>query len=214
MKSRESAWMSLSTAHAQVSQQFGEQQGVSGLQEALCSGKIPSQGRLAFPDGLDGKKSLFQKVWAFAIVKWGESRIRLNISEIDDEMILSWWWYFRPAMAKPLPPMSAGDDIVFAEVEIGRQDFAVWLASPTPLPQRKSRGKSGPKVPGGRDEEIKKRISAGNYPGAPGVNIPHKTFCDEIRSACGGWANNRERRPARGYSDRAILRALSNLRST
>jgi hypothetical protein len=46
----------------------------------------------------------------------------------------------------------------------------------------------------------------------PGQDQPWKTFCDAIRDDTDGWTQGADRRPKRGFSDKAIQRAVSDLR--
>jgi hypothetical protein len=54
-------------------------------------------------------------------------------------------------------------------------------------------------------EVIRKHLQNGN---APGSTIRWKSFCDKVRDDCDGWADKKERRSKRGYSDKSIQRAV------
>jgi hypothetical protein len=48
----------------------------------------------------------------------------------------------------------------------------------------------------------------------PPRTIPWKSFCNDVRNECNGWVGNgAKRRPAHGFSDKQIQRAVNDLRS-
>src|SRR5262249_5784923 len=46
----------------------------------------------------------------------------------------------------------------------------------------------------------------------PGQDQSWKTFCDAVRDDTDGWTQGPRRRPKRGFSDKTIQRAVSDLR--
>ena len=48
----------------------------------------------------------------------------------------------------------------------------------------------------------------------PPRTIPWKSFCNDVRNECNGWVGNgAKRRPAHGFGDKQIQRAVNGLRS-
>jgi hypothetical protein len=213
MKPAHSNSMPLAEAYASVCDRFGETQGRQALLRALIEGEIPSFGRrasLGCPNDRRGRiEGLPAPVWGFASIEWQENSIRFALSGVDDPQVLSWQLY-RP-VTEATEPVSVQDDMIYVEIEVSRTNFEEWANPETDLARSRNRGKPGPKVPKRRDDESKRRIATGDYPGAPNKNVPWDRFADEIRDACAGWSDRHDRRTARGFSDRAIERAVSRL---
>jgi|SRR6516164_991483 len=67
-----------------------------------------------------------------------------------------------------------------------------------------------PEGPEGRDRVIAQKLSAGVVPPR---TISWKTFCDDVRNECRGWiGNGATRKPALGFGDKQIQRAVKNLK--
>jgi hypothetical protein len=96
------------------------------------------------------------------------------------------------------------DECTISELEgkpayVAAEDLLDWLHEHSTLPQ------------GSRDRLIAQKLRKGINPGR---NTPWKPFCNVIRDECGGWVGNgAKRRPATGFSDKQIQRAVKDLRS-
>ena len=96
------------------------------------------------------------------------------------------------------------DECTIVELEgkpafVAAEDLRDWLRDHSALPQ------------GARDRVIAQKLRDGINPPR---NIPWKPFCDVIRDGCGGWVGNgTKRKPAHGFSDKQIQRAVKDLRS-
>jgi hypothetical protein len=55
---------------------------------------------------------------------------------------------------------------------------------------------------------ITRRLAEGDR---PGVTVQWKQFCDRVRDDLGGWADRKNGRPKRGYSQKSIQRAVTDL---
>jgi hypothetical protein len=96
------------------------------------------------------------------------------------------------------------DDCTIADLE-GKPAFVAvdelrdWLREHSSVPQ------------GARDQLIAQKLRAGINPPR---NKSWKEFCDLVRDECGGWiGNGAKRRPALGFGDKQIQRAVKDLRS-
>jgi hypothetical protein len=94
-------------------------------------------------------------------------------------------------------------DCTIAELEgkpafVAADDLRDWLHEHSTLPSD-------------RDRLIAQKLRAGINPPR---TIPWKPFCNDIRDGCGGWiGNGTKRKPAHGFSDKQIQRAVKDLRS-
>jgi hypothetical protein len=213
MKAPDSNAMPLGEAYARICDLYDEAPGKQMLRRALIEYKIPSFGRRASHGSPNDKRGRIEdlppQVWELAHVEWQEGRIHFALSQADDPRILS-WQHYRP-VTDTTDPVPVQGDVVYVEIEVSRKHFDKW-ASPETVPvQSSTRGKPGPKLLQLRDNEIRRRIEAGNYPGASGTNVPWDRFNDEIRDACDGWVDRRKGLKSSGFSDKTIARAVSRL---
>ena len=97
------------------------------------------------------------------------------------------------------------DECTIADLEgkaelVAANEFRDWLREHSTLPQ----GSQARRV-------ITRKLREGINPPR---TIPWKSFCNDVRNECNGWVGNgAKRRPAHGFSDKQIQRAVNDLRS-
>jgi len=94
------------------------------------------------------------------------------------------------------------DDCTIADLEgrvksVSVDELGDWIVGASSRPQRNH-----------RNRVIVGKLQSGDVPGR---NVPWKKFCDDVRNLCNGWGA--KGRPATGFSNKQIQRAVNDLMS-